>query len=79
MVIGDMIGDRFSDAESTNTAEEEKGDIKGEKVKAPDAKVTELDLNKESQLKLVGLYNENLKRMEVILGKYSTDEINIEN
>ena len=58
MVIGDMIGNKFSDTASTGF---------------------DIDSNKESQLKLVGLSNENLKKMELILGKYSTDEINIEN
>mgnify|MGYP006111742255 FL=1 len=64
MVLGDMIGD-----------------MNGEKFS--DSPSTGFDLDstkeKESQLKLAGLTNENLKKMEVILGKYSNEEIKIEN
>jgi hypothetical protein len=54
-MIGDMNGEKFSDAASTG-----------------------FDID-SSMEKVAGLTLENLKKMELILGKYSTDEINIEN
>ena len=75
MVIGDMIG---SDAVNPQLGDGQDGSKATNMMPSASPRVV-IDLNKDSQFKMVGLCNEDLKRMEAILGKYSTKEINTEN